>query len=68
MTEQKEILEIISNRAFDIQHTDTLQVAFNKAKEIQELVDGQQPFKIGEYYKRPDNDICKITSIENDTA
>lgn len=66
MTEQKEILERISNLAFDIQHTDTLQVAFDKAQAIQNLVEGQQPFMVGEYYKK-DSSFGHIYKVIEDS-
>lgn len=51
MTE-KTVLKQISNLAFDIQHTDDLQVAFEKASEILKLTesDHQPTFAVGEYY------------------
>lgn len=69
MTEQKELLERISNLAFDIQHTDTLQVAFDKAQAIQNLVEGQQSFKVGEYYAFGISDkqeIFMVMSVSED--
>jgi hypothetical protein len=60
MTE-KTVLQQISNLAFDIQHADDLQVAFDKASEILKLTDqNNPPFAVGEYRAYKDR-IYKIT-------
>lgn len=68
MTE-KTVLQQISNLVFDIQHTDDLQEAFDKAGEILKLTesDHQPAFAVGEYYVIL-NVIYKVTEIVGDTV
>lgn len=68
MTE-KTILQQINNLAFDIQHTDDLQVAFEKASEILKLTDHDTPlFAVGEYYVDEEaNFIFKVLEINDGT-
>jgi hypothetical protein len=62
MTEKTK-LQQISDLAFDIQHTNDPQVAFDKAGEILRLTELDQPaFKVGEYYF--DKDVNRIVKIE----
>lgn len=70
MTEKTK-LQQISDLAFDIQHTNDPQVAFDKAGEILRLTELDQPaFKVGEYYSYNIMDdmlhILKITAVRGD--
>lgn len=66
MTE-KTILQQINNLAFDIQHTDDLQVAFEKASEILKLTDHDTPpFAVGEYYSTREGMIFQVINEPDD--
>ncbi|MGL4697111.1 hypothetical protein [Enterococcus larvae] len=72
MTEQKEKLRFVRDNLSELSKTadsdayDFYEIIENCVSILDDILDDQQ--QVGEYYKGPSDDICKITSIENETA